>query len=68
MAFQIHVSIVDEKSGEEILPVLWEDNYFSLMPGESRAVAAHYSSVTNAVHLRLEVNGWNIDAEATLVD
>lgn len=68
LAFQIHLSIVDEKSGEEILPVLWQDNYFSLMPGESRAVVAHYSAVTNAGHLRLEVNGWNIDAEATPVE
>jgi exo-1,4-beta-D-glucosaminidase len=67
LAFQIHLSIVDEKSGEEILPVLWEDNYFSLMPEESRAVVAHYNSVTNAGHLKLEVNGWNIEAQATLV-
>ena len=66
LAFQIHLSVVDEKSGEEILPVLWEDNYFSLMPGESRAVVAHYSS-TNAGHLKLEVSGWNIDEGATLV-
>src|ERR1019366_8690935 len=42
LAFQIHLSIVEEKSGEEILPVLWEDNYFSLMPGESREIAARY--------------------------
>jgi exo-1,4-beta-D-glucosaminidase len=67
LAFQIHLSIVDEKSGEEILPVLWEDNYFSLMPGESRAVVAHFGSVTNPGHLRLEVNGWNIDPEGAFV-
>jgi exo-1,4-beta-D-glucosaminidase len=67
LALQIHLSIVDEKSGDEILPVLWEDNYFSLMPGESRAVAAHFNSVTNPGRLRVEVNGWNIDPEGTLV-
>jgi exo-1,4-beta-D-glucosaminidase len=65
LAFQIHLSVVDQKNGEEILPVLWEDNYFSLLPGESRAVAAEYSSIANAVHLRLEVNGWNVDPEST---
>jgi len=65
LALQIHLSIVDEKSGEEILPVLWEDNYFSLMPGEARAVVAHYGSRPGP--LRLDVNGWNIDAESTPV-
>lgn len=68
LAFQVHLSVVDKKSGDEILPVLWEDNYFSLMPGESRVVVARYSSVTHAGELKLEVNGWNIDAETTLVE
>jgi exo-1,4-beta-D-glucosaminidase len=68
LAFQIHLSIVDEKSGEEILPVLWEDNYVSLMPGESREIAAHYDTPMNADGLKLEVDGWNIDAEVTFVD
>lgn len=68
LAFQIHLSVVDEKSGEEILPVFWEDNYMSLMPGESRVVVAHYSSAPNADRLRLEVDGWNIAREATLVE
>jgi len=28
--------------GREILPVLWQDNYFSLLPGETREVTATY--------------------------
>jgi len=53
---------VGEKSGEEILPVLWEDNYISLLPGESREIAAHYDQAIHAGRLKLEVEGWNIDA------
>jgi exo-1,4-beta-D-glucosaminidase len=53
LAFQIRLSVVDEKNGEEILPVLWGDNYFSLMPGESRSVVARYESVADAGRL-----GW----------
>ena len=68
LAFQIHLTVVDQKSGDEILPVLWEDNYFSLVPGESRAVVAHYDSPPKAGHLRLEIGGWNIDARATVVE
>jgi exo-1,4-beta-D-glucosaminidase len=67
LALQIHLSIVDRKSNKEILPVFWDDNYFSLMPGEFRSVIAHYSSAVNAGQLGLEVDGWNIDAETALV-
>jgi len=68
LAFMVHLSVVDGKTGEEILPVLWEDNYFSLLPGESRAVRAHYNSAIPHARLRLEVNGWNIDAEASPIN
>ena len=67
LAFQVQLSLVDDKSGEEILPVLWEDNYVSLLPGESRVVTARYSSAVTASQLRLEVNGWNIEPGAALV-
>ena len=26
------------KGGDEVLPVLWEDNYVSLLPGEKREI------------------------------
>jgi exo-1,4-beta-D-glucosaminidase len=68
LAFQVQLSVVNDESGEEILPVLWEDNYLSLMPGESRAVVAHYgSAAATAGRLRLEVTGWNVDAEVAPV-
>jgi exo-1,4-beta-D-glucosaminidase len=68
LAFQVHLSVVGEKSGEEILPVLWEDNYISLMPGESREIAAHYDQAVNAGRLKLEADGWNIDTETMPVN
>jgi len=45
----------------EVLPILWEDNYFELLPGETRQVAATYNpkdvgeSTTKVV-----VSGWNV--------
>jgi exo-1,4-beta-D-glucosaminidase len=68
LAFQIHLSVVSAKSGEEILPVFWEDNYLSLMSGESRAVVAHYTPAPNAGPLSLEVDGWNIEAKAIFIE
>ena len=32
----------DSVNGEEVLPVRWEDNYFMLLPGEERVIAARY--------------------------
>ncbi len=41
LAFGVHLKLANP-SGEEILPVLWEDNYFALLPGETRQVTATY--------------------------
>jgi len=68
LAFQVHLSVVDKNSGEEILPVLWEDNYFSLMPGESRVVIAHYNASPISAGLKLQVNGWNIAGQEISVE
>jgi len=38
IAFAIRVLLVDKHSGEQILPVFMDKNYFSLMPGESQTV------------------------------
>lgn len=35
LAFMVHLQVNKGKDGEEVLPVLWEDNYFSLLPGEA---------------------------------
>jgi exo-1,4-beta-D-glucosaminidase len=42
VAFMVHLRMTRGKSGEEILPVFWSDNYFSLLPGEQRTVTATY--------------------------
>ncbi|MGA3017944.1 MAG: sugar-binding domain-containing protein [Bryobacteraceae bacterium] len=43
IAFGVHVKVKKGTDGDEILPVLWEDNYFSLLPGETREVTASYN-------------------------
>lgn len=37
-ALLVRVKPVGEKSGDRILPALWSDNFFILLPGESRTV------------------------------
>jgi exo-1,4-beta-D-glucosaminidase len=49
------------KEDSEILPVLWEDNYFPLLPGESRQVKATYTAdPKNNANPVVEIEGWNV--------
>jgi len=63
LAFQVHVGIRTSGATEEILPVLWGDNYLALLPGESKTITARYlwKDAPNEP-LELIVDGWNIEA------
>ena len=50
-----------ETDGEEVLPVLWEDNYFPLLPGQTRQITASYQTLE--VKTLVEVDGWNVRKE-----
>jgi exo-1,4-beta-D-glucosaminidase len=61
LAFFVHLKVKKGK-GEEILPVVWQDNYISLLPGERREVSATYrSSELGGAKAMVEVTGWNVD-------
>jgi exo-1,4-beta-D-glucosaminidase len=41
LAFLVRLRLLKGKSGAEILPVFWDDNYVSLLPGEKREISVH---------------------------
>jgi exo-1,4-beta-D-glucosaminidase len=43
VAFQVHLRALKGKNGDDILPVIFSDNYFSLAPGESRVINCSYA-------------------------
>ena len=60
LAFFIHLAVTRGPGGEEVLPVFWDDNYFSLLPGESRQVSATFAADDlGEAELVLQVGGWN---------
>lgn len=62
LAFFVRLKVNKGAKGEEILPVVWEDNYISLMPGEKREVTASYrASALGAAKASVEVSGWNVE-------
>ncbi len=61
LAFAIRLKVNRASEGEEILPVLWDDNYFSLLPGEKREVAATYRAKDlGKAQPVVEVEAWNV--------
>ena len=63
LAFFVHLSVNKGEHGAEVLPVIWQDNYFELMPGEEREIAASYSKrELNGTTPYVAIDGWNIVA------
>lgn len=61
VAFLIELNISGDKSGKTVVPVLWDDNYISLVPGESRVVKARFSDkALNGDKPVFRFKGWNV--------
>jgi hypothetical protein len=61
IALMIRLKLVGAKSGVRILPVFYVDNYFSLLPGETKTV--RIEADTKYLHgeeAKLICEGWNI--------
>ena len=62
VAFFVRLKLDKGKGGEEILPVVWQDNYLSLLPGEKREITATYrASSMGTAKPEIEVEGWNVE-------
>jgi exo-1,4-beta-D-glucosaminidase len=62
LAFFVRLKVNKGKGGDEILPVVWQDNYISLVPGEKREVTATYRARELGVSQpAVEVSGWNVE-------
>lgn len=61
LAFFIELSVKDKESGMTILPVFWDDNYISLLPGEKREVSGYvFQKDAGTGEVILEYKGWNM--------
>ena len=57
IALMMRLKFLDENN-ERILPVFWSDNYFSLLPYETKTITFETESKKD---FRLIVEGWNVD-------
>ncbi|MCR4860827.1 MAG: discoidin domain-containing protein [Bacteroidales bacterium] len=59
-ALMLRLNLVGSRSGEQILPVFYEDNWISLLPGESRQVLVRCADAdTRGERPRLVLSGFN---------
>jgi exo-1,4-beta-D-glucosaminidase len=73
LALAVHLAVNKSTNGRvsregeednEILPVLWQDNYFALLPGETRQVTATYRwDEKDKGTPSVEVDGWNVNVK-----
>jgi exo-1,4-beta-D-glucosaminidase len=62
LAFFVRLKLNKGKGGEEVLPILWQDNYVSLLPGETLKLDARYQlSDLGATKPVVEAGGWNVE-------
>jgi hypothetical protein len=62
VAVAIRLKVVRNPSNERVLPAMYEDNYFSLLPHESKTVTIRFPNTALAGETpRLAVEGWNVN-------
>ena len=59
IAFFLRLEVVG-RDAAEALPVFWDDNYVTLLPGETRVVSATYRARDLSGEPRVVVSGWNV--------
>ncbi|MEJ2635006.1 MAG: glycoside hydrolase family 2 TIM barrel-domain containing protein [Calditrichia bacterium] len=63
LAFFIELKVTGDKSGQTILPVFWDDNYVSILPGETRTISATFAEQDlNGEKPVFSYEGWNVVA------
>jgi Exo-beta-D-glucosaminidase Ig-fold domain/Concanavalin A-like lectin/glucanases superfamily/Glycosyl hydrolases family 2/Glycosyl hydrolases family 2, TIM barrel domain len=64
---QIKLTLVNARDGSRILPAYYDDNYLSLLPGESREVEIEYATNDAKGPAQIALRGWNLTSKTVVV-
>jgi exo-1,4-beta-D-glucosaminidase len=57
----LNPKLLSVSTREPVLPIFWQDNYFSLLPGEKRTVEVQLdASLVTEGKLLFKLDGWNL--------
>lgn len=59
IAFFNRIALVDSKTKERILPAFYDDNYFSVLPGETISTLVEYVALDED-KITIQLYGWNV--------
>ena len=58
----VKLTVVRKRSGDRILPAIYNDNYFTLLPGEQRTIQTEVNHAdTREESPRILVRGFNVE-------
>lgn len=64
LAFFCELNVAGSETGNSVLPIFWEDNYVSLLPGETRIISARFSKEDLKGETPvLRFSGWNVKGD-----
>ena len=62
LAFMVYLDLKRGNSDESVVPVFWDTNYFTLLPGEERTVSVWVHTYDlNGQKPVVKIGGWNIE-------
>ena len=60
VAFMVHLRLANQNTSQDVVPIFWNDNYFSLLPGEKQEVSARFDATHEVGPPVLTLDAWNV--------
>jgi hypothetical protein len=67
VAFFNRVALINDANGERILPSFFSDNYFSVLPGETKVVEVEIPEEFDAIKKSIQLYGWNVNEQKIFI-
>lgn len=64
LAFFNRISLVDPSTGKRVMPVFYDDNYVTVLPGTSKTIRLEYNGTEKG---KVTVEGWNVQKQTISV-
>jgi len=62
VAFMVHLRATRGPEGGDFVPVFWDDNYFSLLPGEEKRLSVSFTTYDPKIRFpTLYIDGYNVE-------
>lgn len=68
VAVMLRLLVLDKKTGKRILPIYYEDNFFSVVPGEKREIKIRFDKKLVQSKYELYIEGWNLKREKIKIE